>query len=556
MADLLTLAMLARVDYCIIIVYLLLVVLIGFASARKQFSDRDYFLGGGNMPTWAVSLSVLATSLSAATFVGVPQFSFSADLSYLILIPGGLIAVSIVAFFFIPAFYRAGTLTIYGLLEKRFGSDASYAVSITFLIGRLLASGARLFIAAIPVTLILFGVEGITVKHTVLAVIILGLVGTAYTLMGGIRAVIWTDVLQFFILLGAGILTMVLLFRDIPLPPAEIAEVLTHGGEFVENKLNIVSTSTNIGASYTVWTGFFAIVFLNMASYGVDHDLVQRMLTCSSPLRGGMALIVSNLLGIPVVFLFLIIGLLLYVYYSLPEVMGDARPMDMIEGSVQIFPQYILNHLPPGAKGLAMAGIFAAAMSSFDSAVNAMAASFIADVQPHLGEKLRNFIRITAKAEEASPKIESASVINKSDSLSEEGHKEIGITSSRITVLGMGLLLTLFACVAAVTYDPDRDTLIGFALGVMSYAYAGMLGVFLTALFTRRGNSSTVICALCVGAGVVLLLQPSIFGRLTYKYFGMVYNVAFPWWMVLGTTASFIVCVLGKPMDNKEQSTS
>ncbi len=519
-----TLAALVALDWVVLVGYLALVVAIGLLASRQQRDEEDYFLGGRRMPTWAVSLSVLATSLSAATFVGVPQLSYGGDLSYLVLTPGGIVAVLVIALVFIPAFYRAGTLTIYGYLQQRFGRTAQIAVAVMFLVGRLFASGARLFIAAIPVTLLLFGLDGVTGPHLALAVLLLGLIGTAYTVVGGIRAVIWTDVCQIIVVVGVAVLSIVLLLRAIPLDVGEIIDLLRTAGDDGASKLAIVNTTRSISAPFTLWTGLFAIVFLNTASYGVDHDLVQRMLTCKSAWRGGVSLVAANLIGVPVIALFLVIGLLLFIFYGRPDVMGAAAPTDALDESHKVFAQYLLAHLPTGVTGLAMAGLFAAAMSSFDSAVSAMAASFQADLVQPLKER--------RGGADAAP----------SDSASAGGMR-----SSRLTVLGMGAVLTVFAVLATSQYDPKEQTLIGFALGVMSYAYAGMLGVFLTGLVTRRGNTVSVLAALLVGAAVVVLMQPGLADVWTPWLWGKPTTIAWPWWMVFGTGASFLVCIAGCP---------
>jgi SSS family transporter len=523
-----TLAALTALDWVVLVGYLSLVVAIGLVASRRQHDEEDYFLGGRRMPTWAVSLSVMATALSAATFVGVPQLSYDGDLSYLVLTPGGIIAVLVIAFLFIPAFYQAGTLTIYGYLHRRFGQTSQVAVAAMFLIGRLFASGARLFIAAIPVTLLLFGMEGVTGGNLALAVLLLGVIGTIYTVFGGIQAVIWTDVCQIIVVIGVALLSIVLLLRAIPLDVGEIIQHLQSAGEDGASKLRVVDTSTSISEPFTLWTGLFAIVFLNIASYGVDHDLVQRMLTCKSAWRGGLSLVAANLISVPVIALFLVVGLLLSVFYGGSEIMGAAAPADVPDESYQVFAQYLLAHLPIGVTGLAMAGLFAAAMSSFDSAVSAMAASFYADV---LGP-----LRRSSAASEAGDRAEAG-----------EARSGGAMRQSRLTVLGAGVVLTGFAVLAAVQYDPEQQTLIGFALGVMSYAYAGMLGVFLTGLLTQRGNTASVLLALLAGALVVLAMQPWLASLWTPLLFGEAIAIAFPWWMVFGTVVSFIICTLGAP---------
>ena len=201
--------------------------------------------------------------------------------------------------------------------------------------------------------------------------------------------------------------------------------------------------------------------------------MAQRMLTAKSPLRGSLSLILAQFISFGVVSLFLIVGLLLYIFTA-PGHHGAAAPHDHAADAKQIYPQFLLNHLSPGLVGLAMAGMFAAAQGSLDSAINALASSAVADLYWPIRRKLGLPIdSSTAK-------------------------------SPRIAVLGMGLLLILFAVWSVFRYDSESDTILQFALGIMAFAYSGMLGVFLTALFTRRGNSRSVIAALLIGLIVTI----------------------------------------------------
>lgn len=491
-------------DWTVVINYFLFVLFIGLCSSKKQKSDKSFFLGNRSMPVWAVSLSIIATSLSAVTFIGAPQEAYQGDLSYLVLNIGGALAVCIVAVFFLPAFYRSNSLTIYGYLEQRFNTKVRIAAGITFLFGRLLASGARLFAAAMGSSLILYGTGEEHLYQTIVMVLILGFTGTLYTLSGGIKAVIWTDVLQIFVVIGSAVLSIVVLLQKIPLSIGEIIDYLNCCTNLNTgaSKLTLVHTTFDWQNPYTIWTGTFAIVFLNMASYGVDQDLVQRMLTCKSAFRGGVSLILSHLLSICVVLLFMCIGLLLYLF-SDPGVMGSHAVS--FSTSELVYPQFLIQHLPPGISGLAIAGLLAASMSSLDSAINAMASSAIADIWRPLKQKTSEM----------------------------EGN----VFHSRVAVCLMGIALTVFAIFSALTYDPANTSLLGFALGVMSYAYAGLLGIFFTGLFTRRGNTKTVYAALIAGAATVFALQPASFGI----------QIAWPWWMVIGTFVSFTICCLGNP---------
>src|SRR3954447_6807010 len=510
------LAAFGGVDWAVLAGYFALMIAIGFAVARGKQSTREYFLAGRSLPTWALAVSIVATTLSAATFIGVPDEVYLGDVSYLILFLGTFLAVFIVALLFVPRLYRAGTVTIYGYLRPRLGEGAVTAVSCTFLVGRLLASGTRLFFAAIPLTLLLFGTEH-PEQHKpqlVLAICMIGLLGTFYTVKGGIRAVVWTDAIQLFLVIGAACLTVGLLLHRIGRPPAELWSILRQDG-----KLHLLDTSLDFAKPYTLWAAIFGYVFLNVANYGVDHDFAQRFLVSRSAVRGGLSVIVSQFITVAVVCLFMAVGLLLYIFYKRPDVMGAAAPAHVPAGKAAgASPHFLLSELPPVFSGLAVAGLFAVAQGSMDSAINAMASSAVADLYFPLCRRLGR--PVDPDRSSATP---------------------------RVAVAVIGVVLTVFAIACAYLYDPQRQTLLQFALGIMNFAFAGMLGVFLTAMFTRRGNVQSVICALLAGAATIALLQPAALPWWTGHLLHHPVKLAMPWGMPIGTAVSFLVCVAGGP---------
>lgn len=498
-------------DWLMVLVYMAAVVGIGVVVSRRQSDTRYFFLAGRSMPAWAVSLSVLATALSAATFIGVPQIAFDGDLTYLITNIGSVIAAFIIAFLFVPPIYRAGTVTIYGYLGQRYGVGAKSAAGLMFLLGRLLSSGARFYMAGIGFALMLYGETNTC--ELVLAVLLLGFVGTVYTIFGGIRAVIWTDTLQILVMAGAALFSLVFLWRLIPLSSADMLHALrtAEGGD----KLRVLDLRFDLGNPFTVWAGVFAMIVVGVSTHGVDQDMAQRVMTARTPWHGGWALITSIVLGIPVILMFLCIGLLLHIFYQRPDLMGAAAPDDLMLDTRRVFPQFVVYHLPVGLRGLTMAGLIAAAMSTFDSAINAMASCLVADVYA----PWRAWRTGGADHDAGLPNLH----------------------GSRVAVGVMGGLLTAFAVGAVFLQERGGDTLINFALGVMAFALAPLLGVFCAALFTRRGNATTVYAAFITGVLAVLLLQPYMLPAWT----GVA--VGWPWVWVAVSPLCFLVCVLGAP---------
>lgn len=513
-------AQFSLLDWLIMAGYIAVVVSMGTYISRRQRDTRYFFLGGRSMPAWAVACSVLASALSAATFIGVPQMAFEGNLTYLILNAGSMIAAFIIAFLFVPPIYSAGTVTIYGYLGQRYGIGAKAAAGSMFLLGRLLASGARLFMAGIGFSLMLSTAPS---RNTlILAVIALGMVGTLYTLFGGIRAVIWMNVLQLAVLTAAALFAGAFLWRLIPASTTEVFNALRDADGV--NKLQIIDASFNLSNPFTLWSGVFAMTVVAVSTYGVDHDMLQRVMTAKSPTHGGWALISSILLGIPVILIFLGIGLLLYVYYQRPDLMGAAAPADVIEDTRRVFPQFVLNHLPSGLRGLVMTGLFAAAMSTFDSAINAMASSLVADI--YAPWRVYRAGNLTGTGESNLPDLK----------------------KSRLAVGLMGSSLTAFAVGAVYLQEQGGQTLIDFALGVMAFALAPLLGVFCAALFTRRGNTPSVFAALGLGILSVLALQPYALPALT----GI--QVGWTWVWVFVSPLCFLICILGKPAAGAERN--
>ncbi|MCC6321099.1 MAG: sodium:solute symporter [Phycisphaerales bacterium] len=527
-------------DGLVLLGYCALLVITGIWFARREAKNtNEYFLAARRMPMWAVAVSIIATSLSAATFIGAPEQSYAGDCTYLSTNIGGIIAVVIVAVFFIPAFYRHNCTTIYELLENRFGPGAKRAASAAFMVGRVFASGSRIYIGAIPFAMILFGTQkAAEPEYLIASIALMCVVGVVYTLVGGIASVIWTDVIQTIVLATAVGAAIVLLYVKIDMPIGEMWSCLSKAGADNNSKLAVLKTGFGGGfdpsAQFTLLTAVFGFALLNIASYGTDHDMVQRMLTCKNAVQGSRSVLVSMAIGIPIVCMFLTVGLLLYLFYNergaaaLQPFAADAvggpaaPPLPEPPKSDKVFLEFILNHMPPGLAGLMLAGLFAAGIGSLISAINAMAATFIKDFYQRWCPP------------------------------SETRDEKHYLGMSRWAVAGWGVILGLFAvgCVFWKQNSPETS-LISLALGVMTFAYAGLLAVFCTALFTTRGSTRSVIAALLTGFIVIALLQGVVWKAWTGVLFGAdsdiaKFNLAFPWHMTIGFALAFAACLLGK----------
>lgn len=508
------------IDWAVLSLYFATLIGSGIVFARRKTENsEDYFLGSRSMPIWAVAISIVATSLSAVTFVGVPELAYGGNLTYLATNIGMIIAAFIIAILFIPRFYTSRSASIYELLETRFGGPARKGASISFLIGRVLASGARIYAGAIPASMVLFGIEdGAKPQYLIAAIAVLTIVGIVYTLAGGIRSVIWADVLQFAILIGAALCAIFILTSMINAPFGEVLNQLRTGMDNGESKLQIIDPSLDFSAPFTLPACIIGFTILGIGSYGADQDLAQRMLTCKDAKDGARSVVAGILLGIPSVAVFLTLGLLLWVLYQRPQltsVPNAAQPDD----TTRVFLHYILTQIPSGVRGLMMAGLFAAGLSSLNSAINAMSAAFISDLyKPWLQREHTH--------------------------ASEQHLVRVG----RIGVVICGLLLGVFACICIYWKSENNDTLIGFALSVMAFAYAGLVGVFLCAILTRRGNSASAITALIAGFFWMLLTQPFMYDRLQFLHSTGIqglYEAEFSWKLTIGVIISFTICTIG-----------
>jgi SSS family transporter len=516
---------LGLIDWGVIALYAMGVVGVAVWSARRTSEDHDPFLAGRKVSPLLVAMSLVATALSGATFLGGPEQSYRGDLTYLIGQVAEVIAIVLVAFVFLPRYYKARVTTVYEIIGARYGGGAQRTVSGVFMMGRVLASGSRLFLAALAVALILFGTSQ-SFWAVLGAVVIISVVACAYTLTGGIRAVIWTDAAQLCVLLlGAGVAIWILLGR-IPLSTGELVQVLrTPDPETGQAKATIVARGFDLSVDFSLWSALTGLLLFNLAAFGTDQDLMQRMLTCSSKGKAAASALLSKVIGFGAVAVFLTLGLLLWVYYQRPDVMGDAAPAVAPVAGVEVFLGFILQDLPVGVRGLVVAGLFAAAMSTMDSTLNALSTTSVCDFynrwRPNATPRDRERV-------------------------------------SKWFVFIWASALSGFALVCLPLQKLSGDTLLVFVLGVMLYAYTGMLAVFLTAMFTKRGSAGSVVAALATGFVSVGLMQ---WGPVVYNAYAArsgieltELSISLGWRMLFGTVAAFAVCVSVRGGDTGERT--
>lgn len=461
-------------NLAVLIIYFVGVTIIGIVAGKNEKDTNDYFLGGRKMPWLAVFCSILATECSAVTFIGAPALSFrpGGNFAYLQLAIGSLIGRIIIATIFLKPFYNYNVTTVYEYLRIRFGKLSQILGAVFFFVTRLLASGVRLYVASLAF-------------HVVFGVPILGglilTVGIAaiYTLFGGIKAVIWADVIQFSVFMGGAIVALIMLYFGCG--GSEVIMSISHQVD----KWKFIDLSFNLTKEFTLVGGIILGCIMTTASLGTDQTLTQRMLTCKQSHLAQKALIVTGIVDFPIVIIFLSIGVLLYVFYQVhpdPNIPKDAD---------YIFPYYILTQLPPGVAGFLIAGIFSAAMG-MDSALNALSSSAVCDIYRPFIAKNKN-----------------------------EKHY---LLVSRIMVFVFGVLL-----IGVAYLCKNLGQVLIMAFKITSYTYGGLLGVFLIGALTKRGSDLGNLVAMLSSIAVVYCVSLT--------------PVAWSWYIVVGTLWTFVVGV-------------
>src|SRR5437868_1400302 len=534
------------IDTGVLVLYFVIIISIGLYMGRKEENLKDFALGGRAIPWWAVLASIIAAETSAGTFFGTPGEGFALrNYTYLQLALGTILARILVSYIFIKPYYDYKVYSIYEYLTARFGVPTKNAASAVFLFTRLLASGARLYVAAIALALGYEMVRGVRPDQTetlfiyIGAIVAIVLLTAIYTTLGGIKAVIWTDVIQASIMIGSAVVAVGLLYFSIPGGWHEIVQRQGgfHVSDFITTGLDPAKSGWDkikgmFAIEYTIFAGLIGSTFMTMSTHGTDQDMVQRMLTAPDVRLSRRSVIMSGLADIPIAFTFLSIGVLLWVFYQTHN--DPALPKTPNE----IFCHYILYEMPVGLRGLLLAGIFATAMGSLSTALNALATSFTRDwYEPYINP---------------------------------ESTAEQSLRAVRWATVWFSVLMIVVAATTAylvIVYPSVR--IIPIVLGIYGYTYGSVLGIFLAGMLTRsRGNDRGNFLAMIIGFIVVAILSglpnnvAGIFGRKFYAQPSWLPVMEFPWWICFGTIVTFCVAVLfqtsrehhsGAPLDGGRQ---
>jgi SSS family transporter len=534
------------VDGLIVVGYFAAIVCIGLYMGRREGSLKDYALGGRRVPWWAVMASIIAAETSAATFIGTPGEGYEKrSLAYAQLIVGLILGRVLVGFIFLKPYYLFRVYTVYDYLAIRFGNKSKNYVSGLFLVMRTLASGTRMFVPAIVLVLawqllnrnggtVEISQGSLTVQHYVIAITALTLLTAIYTTLGGIKAVIWTDLIQSTLMFASALIAIASLLHHIGGFGAltqSVPEMHSHTGYFFlgwEDRF-VTAYKTEHGitsmtrwhwvrlmlqSDYTLFSAIIASTIANMAAFGTDQDMVQRLLTAETYKKSRRSLITAALMDIPIAAGFAFIGVLLVAFYQQnPSLKPKSNP--------DVFPAYILNVMHPGVRGLVLAGVFATAMGSLSTALNALATS------------LTNDWYIPYFARESS-----------------EHHH---VTAARWFTALFAVLMILIAGVFAYAkvHNPSVR-IIPVVLGIAGFILGPMLGVFLLGMLTRsRGSDTGNMIAITIGLLVTIYL-----GNLHVDFLNLLglerlahpapIKVSFTWFALIGAVVVFTVGLLFK----------
>jgi SSS family transporter len=480
-------------DFFVLLAYLAGTTALGLYIGRRQKSASDYFIAERSIPWWAVMFSIVASETSALTFISIPGLAYVTNLGFLQVVAGYILGRIVVAFVLLPRYYKGELVTAYALLEKRFGLATRRFTSIVFMITRGVADSVRVFATAIPIALILEGtVPSEYVKP--MAILILGLLTVVYTYKGGMKAVVWTELLQASVYVLGGISAVVLLGHSVAGGWSHITDVAAQAG-----KLKILDTYTGLDRPHTIFAGLLGGAFLSMASHGADQLIVQRLLTARSLRDAQKAIIGSGFVVFAQFTLFLFVGIGLFVLYG-------GRTFASPDA---IFPTFILEHMPPGLVGLILAAIVAATMSTHSGAINSLAAATTHDIYLPLSKR---------SADDAAT-----------------------LRFGKRSALVWGVLLTF----GALLYKEQGTPVVVIALSIASFTYGALLGGFFLGILWARAMQRDAILGMSVAilamsvivfAKQLLPVFPSMAGTLT-----PLSRIAWPWYVLIGTTITLLV---------------
>lgn len=501
-------------DLIILVGYLTGTTLLGVYLGRNQKDSKDYFIADHEIPWWAVLFSIVATETSAITVISIPGLAYVGNLGFLQVAAGYILGRIVVAYTLLPRYYGGDLVTAYALLERRFGLATRRFASVVFMLTRAFADSVRVFATAIPIALIMAPV----VPPRLLmpsAILVLGALTLIYTYYGGVRAVVWTDVIQTCVYLLGGLAAVVILGRGVTGGWPTILHVAGNAG-----KLQFIDTYMGFNRPHTLLAGLLGGAFLSMASHGADQVIVQRLMTASSLRDARRALIGSGFAVFLQFTLFLIIGVGLWVFMGAKHFAAPDT----------IFPTFIITAMPTGLIGLLVAAILAATMSAHSGAINSLAAATVHDIYLPLTRR---------KPSDAST-----------------------LRVAKFASLAWGIVLLTIA----LLYREQGTPVVIVALSIASFTYGALLGGFMLGILWARAQQRDAITGMAIGiivmsvvvfakplsalaihtAALIARTAPTVANALDNigRTIAPLGTIAWPWYVLIGTTVTVSTGVL------------
>jgi SSS family solute:Na+ symporter len=445
-------------DLIVFLVYMLGITLFGSSFYRKNTSSEAFTLGQGNFPAWVVAMSIFATFVSSISFIALPGNAFQSNWNAFVFSLSLPVASLVAVRFFVPLYRKINSPSAYAYMEYRFGPWARIYVSVCYLLTQLMRIGTILYLLALPLNILLGW-------NMVAIILITGLVVMAYSLLGGIQGVIWTDAIQGIILIGGALFCLGYILFTIPGGPSQVFSIASQ-----HNKFSLGSFGLSLSES-TFWVVLIYGIFINLQNYGIDQNYVQRYIASRNEQEAKRAAFFGGMLYIPVSLLFFMIGTALFSYYT---ALPGALPAELQAAgkSDRVFPYFIVHNLPPGYTGLLIAAIFAAGMSTISTGINSSATVVLTDYYQRY---------------------------KKSSITDQQSLQVLYLTSMLVSLLGIGIGIALINVQSAL------DAWWKLA----SVFSGGMLGLFLLAAFVKHISKRGAIAGVVAGILAILWLSLS-----------------------------------------------
>jgi solute:Na+ symporter, SSS family len=481
------------VDALIVAAYLVGTVALGIWLGRGQKNNRDYFLGGHQLPTWSLLLSIVATETSTVTFLSVPGKSYvdGGNFTFLQLALGYIVGRIAIVAFLLPGYFRGEMLSAYQVLEQRFGLTTRRLASLVFLVTRNIADGLRLFLSAWALN-IAIGLDVLT------CITVMTIITAIYCCAGGVRSVVWNDCIQFAVYMAGAFATLWLIVTLLPNGWSSIVDFGHSKGRWQVFDFEMSLTKPGI----TFWSGMLGGAFLSLATHGVDQMIVQRYLCAKDRASASWALVLSGFVVFAQFAIFLLIGVAVAAFYA------NVDPSNAPTKGDEAFMTFVVGHMSAGLRGLILAAVLAATMSNLASSFNSSASAL-------MGDWLQRWLPTM------------------------DDHKTLKV--ARWLTIASALA---HAVVAVVAYEVGIEmAIVDVVLGLAGFSIGLLLGLYALGLIAPRTSQGVALAAFSVGAIAMCFI---VYHKLVYGY----------WYTLVGSTTIVIVGVLLSAIFDRKKASS